>query len=608
MVSEPKSGPGKKKTKEHSSTRISARSNQKQHDVRMLRNQAPTYERLLVEQLCGEVTQSTQENVSIHCGWGRLHLAHTFASPGDLAKRLLEEARGERDVAFYVSDPHVALSLAPQQLFLDPSDTYRLWMSQYRPNSFTVPGATVRRASSSRDVTAINDIYKQRKMVPIPEPHLQHSRHSKCLIYLVTEDLNTGAIIGTVMGVNHVRAFDDPYKGSSLWSLAVANECKTPGVGEAMVRYLAEHFQARGCDYMDLSVLHDNSEAKALYEKLGFQRIKTFALKKKNAINEKLFVGPEVTLNLNPYAQIIVDEALRRGIEVTIDDEENNLFTLGYGGRQIRCHESLTDLTTGYAMTLCQNKLLTHRVCSKVGLHTPCHQRFVNDDDAREFLQEHGTIVVKPMDSEQGKGISVDIRSSDELSKAISLAKAVSDQILLESYHPGLDLRVVVIGYKTVAAAIRHPAEVRGNGRNDLRTLINKQSRRREAATSGESSIPVDAETERCIEKAGYTFDSILQEGQHLFVRKTANLHTGGTLTDVTSELHPQLRRAAEQAAKALQIPVVGMDFIVPNAHQPDYVIIEANERPGLENHAPQPTAQRFIDLLFPLSQEAGRP
>jgi D-alanine-D-alanine ligase-like ATP-grasp enzyme len=83
-------------------------------------------------------------------------------------------------------------------------------------------------------------------------------------------------------------------------------------------------------------------------------------------------------------------------------------------------------------------------------------------------------------------------------------------------------------------------------------------------------------------------------------VRKTANVHTGGTIHDVTSELHLELRKAAIDAARAIDIPVTGLDFIVPAVNQPDYTIIEANERPGLANHEPQPTAERFIDLLFP--------
>jgi D-alanine-D-alanine ligase-like ATP-grasp enzyme len=110
----------------------------------------------------------------------------------------------------------------------------------------------------------------------------------------------------------------------------------------------------------------------------------------------------------------------------------------------------------------------------------------------------------------------------------------------------------------------------------------------------------MDAETERCVLAAGRRMDEVLPEGTVLPVRKTANLHTGGTIHDVTSEVHRALIDAAILASRALDIPVVGLDLIVPNVSEPEYVIIEANERPGLANHEPQPTAERFVDLLFP--------
>lgn len=133
-----------------------------------------------------------------------------------------------------------------------------------------------------------------------------------------------------------------------------------------------------------------------------------------------------------------------------------------------------------------------------------------------------------------------------------------------------------------------------------VRQLIDKQSRRRAAATGGESRIPVDGETRRCIAGHGYQFDDVLPHGESLVVRNTANLHTGGTIHDVTERLHPTLSTAAEMASRVLDIPVTGLDFLVPAVDGEKYVIIEANERPGLANHEPQPTAQRFVDLLFP--------
>ena len=206
---------------------------------------------------------------------------------------------------------------------------------------------------------------------------------------------------------------------------------------------------------------------------------------------------------------------------------------------------------------------------------------------------------------EQGKGVSVDIRTVAQMREAIERAAAVGGHVVLEELCEGQDLRIVVIGYKVVAAAIRRPAEIVGDGETNVAQLIERQSARRAAATGGESRIPVDDETLRCLAEQDLSLESVLAQGQAVKVRKTANLHTGGTIHDVTPQLHPALREAAETVARALRIPVVGLDFLVPAPDAPEYVMIEANERPGLANHQPQPTAERFIDLLFPLTASA---
>ena len=197
----------------------------------------------------------------------------------------------------------------------------------------------------------------------------------------------------------------------------------------------------------------------------------------------------------------------------------------------------------------------------------------------------------------------VDLSTEDEVTRAIEHARQVCEQVLVEEFVTGQDLRIIVIDGAVVAAAVRKPATVLGDGQHSIRALIETQSRRRSAATAGESHIPLDGETERAVRVAGHSLDDVLPEGECLAVRKTANLHTGGTIHDVTADLHPDLAAAAVAGAKALEIPLVGFDFLVPDVSGPDYVIIEANERPGLANHEPQPTAERFIDFLFPHSR-----
>ncbi|WP_160287911.1 N-acetylglutaminylglutamine synthetase [Pseudomonas knackmussii] len=571
------------------------------HNQRLLRGLAPTYQRLQAR--FAEDHNEPFEPHILHCGWGRLLVGHTFAEAEALASELLKERAGERDIALYVAAPQQVLAHAPQQLFLDPSDTLRLWFTDYRPARRSFRGFRIRRVHSEADWAAINRLYLARGMQPVDAqrltPHFDGGP-----TYWLAEDSETGAAVGSVMGLNHAKAFADPERGSSLWCLAVDPQCARPGVGEALVRHLIEHFMSRELAYLDLSVLHGNQQAKALYRKLGFRELPTFAIKRKNSINQPLYIGPGPEQALNPYARIIIDEAHRRGIEVRVLDADAGLFSLTQGGRRIRCRESLCDLTNAVAMTLCQDKQLTHRALSRAGLKQPSQRLAGSAAENAAFLAEHGALVVKPVDGEQGQGVVVNLNDAEELEAAIEHARRFDTRVLLESYHPGLDLRVLVIGYEVVAAAVRHPASVIGDGRHSIRELIEAQSRRRQAATDGESRIPLDGETERTLRAAGYDYADVLPEGARLAVRGTANLHTGGTLEDVTAQLHPTLREAAVRAARALEVPVTGLDLLVPAVDGEDYVIIEANERPGLANHEPQPTAERFIDLLFPLSRD----
>ena len=537
---------------------------------------------------------------------GRLIFGNSFESPDDLIEVMRKERPDQRDIAFYVRDPHVVLAQAPQEFFLDPSHTYRLDLSVYRSARQRKSTYHIRRLSTQADADAINVILAERGMVTVPPEFFWSHRDAGTVTMLVAEDAQSGEILGSVMGIDHARVFEDPDNGTSLWCLAVAPTAPHSGLGESLVRRLAEQFKARGSSYMDLSVLHDNDRAIALYEKLGFRRVNVFAVKKKNQINEKLFVGEQTEAALNPYARIIVDEALRRGIHVEITDAENGFFRLSYGGRSVRCRESLTDLTSAVAMSICDDKRMTRNVVEGAGIKVPAQLEFNENCALEDFLDEHGSLVVKPARGEQGKGIAVGISDLDEIQEAIERAQQISEDVLLEECYEGHDLRLVVIDDKVVAAALRLPARVVGDGRATIRQLIEKQSRRRSAATGGESSIPLDAETERCIAAAGFDLEAVLEAGYDLVVRKTANLHTGGTIVDVTEEVHPQLVEAAIQAAKAIDIPVTGIDFMVEDHRQPDYVFIEANERPGLANHEPQPTAERFVDLLFPRSMPAS--
>jgi GNAT-family acetyltransferase (TIGR03103 family) len=555
------------------------------------------------------LTSGLRPDVALECGWGRVLFGQTFANHEDLLAAVSTEEPGRRDICLYVREPHVAVSKAPQELFIDPSHTYRLWLHRHHPAGDPSRAVIVRDLRSEADAAAVNRIYTSAGMLTAPTDILWANQRTPTFTYLVAEDAETGDIIGTVTGIDHRHAFDDPEDGTSLWCLAVDPQTTRPGVGVALVSTLAERFQARGRAFLDLSVVHDNDAAIALYEKLGFVRVPVYSLKRKNPINERLFsASPAEGLDdLNAYARIVADEALRRGITVEVLDAEGGYLKLSHGGRSMVTRESLSELTTAVAMSRCDDKRVTRRVLEHAGLRVPRGRVVDHSEDDAAFVTELGAVVVKPARGEQGQGITVGVSGEDELAEAIELAERFCPVVLLEEVVTGDDLRVLVIGGEVVAAAVRCPAAVRGTGRHTVEELVLATARRREAATAGESTIPLDDMTVRCVEDQGHRMDEVLEDGVSLVVRRTANLHTGGTIHDVTTRLHPTLEEACRAAASALEIPVVGMDLLVPDVAGEDHVFIEANERPGLANHEPQPTAERFVDLLFPGTRSLPR-
>jgi GNAT-family acetyltransferase (TIGR03103 family) len=547
--------------------------------------------------------QGMASDVVLDLGWGRLVFGQTFSDLRGIVDALRAEQTGERDICIYPRDPHVLVGLAPDELFIDPSYTYRLDLYRYRPRAELIRGVFVRTVTSQAEMDQINEIYAVNGMVVGDADVMWRNHRTRSFTYLVAEDRRTGKIVGTVTGVDHGLAFGDPEGGTSLWCLAVHAQDAPTGTGEALVRVLAERYVGRGRSYLDLSVMHDNEGAIHLYRKLGFTRVAAVCVKRKNPINTPLFAArPPGLEDLNPYATIIAEEALRRGIRIEVTDAESGEMRLSVGGRTVLTLESLSEFTSAVAMSRCDDKRVTRRIMERAGVRVArgAVAGEGNLADALALMGEVGGVVVKPARGEQGRGITVGVRDEAGLERAVALALQFCPDVLVEELVDGDDLRVIVIDRKVVAAAVRRPAEVVGDGRHTVTELVRSTSRRRERATGGESRIPLDDTTAEVVADSGYAMDDVPPNGERIRVRRTANLHTGGTIEDVTARLHPEIADASVRAAKALGIPVTGLDFLVPDVASPGYVFIEANERPGLANHEPQPVAERFVDLLFP--------
>lgn len=314
-----------------------------------------------------------------------------------------------------------------------------------------------------------------------------------------------------------------------------------------------------------------------------------------------------------PSTASILDEARRRKIPV-LQISPNGLYQLGYGKNQRRIRASIADTTGCIAVDIAGDKDETKRLLAAAGIPVPNGTIVNNTEELKRAVADIGfPVVVKPLDGHQGKGITVGIRNLSEAEEALQVAREISDQAIVEQCIGGLDFRFLVINYKFVAASRRMAAAVTGDGHSTIRQLIdqvNTDPRRGDGHENTLTAIKIDAITEGILEHKGLTLDAVLPQGQMLYLKRTANLSTGGTASDVTDQVHPANIRMAERIARIIGLDICGIDITAPGVDTPiagnKGAILEANAAPGLRMHlAPaegqaRNVAAPIIDMLFP--------
>lgn len=237
------------------------------------------------------IEQNIKKNVAVNCGWGKLIFGQTFDNHEEIIEYFLNEEDGDRDLAMYVQHHHILQAKAPRLLFIDPSVTYRLWLNNFRIQRRTYDGFQIRPLLNKEDALAVNRIYEKTGLVQTDVATMVKNQRSMVFQYFVAEDTKTRKIIGAITGVDHWYAFQDPDYGASFWSLTVDPNQRANGVGRLLVETMIEFYIARGRNYLDLSVLHDNKPAIELYKSLGFQAVPIYVVKRKNKINRSFYTG-----------------------------------------------------------------------------------------------------------------------------------------------------------------------------------------------------------------------------------------------------------------------------------------------------------------------------
>jgi len=324
-------------------------------------------------------------------------------------------------------------------------------------------------------------------------------------------------------------------------------------------------------------------------------------------------------IRLGPSTGAIVRAAVERGIPYRRLNE-HSLVQLGQGSQQRKILAAETDRTSAIAEQIVQDKQLTKNLLAAVGAPVPQGREADSAADAWEAALEIGLpVVVKPRDGSQGRGVAVNLQSCEAVMAAYANAATRYDHILVEEYAPGADYRLLIINNQLVAAARREPPQVTGDGRHSIAELVdmvNADPRRGEDHATSLSKIPLDAIAINVLVEQGLTTASIPAAGQLVLLRRNANLSTGGSATDVTDLVHPDVAARAIDAVRMVGLDLAGVDIIAQDISQPleqqRGKIVEINAAPGLRMHLEpsygpgRPVGQAIIDMMFP-AQTTGR-
>ena len=324
---------------------------------------------------------------------------------------------------------------------------------------------------------------------------------------------------------------------------------------------------------------------------------------------------------LGPSTGSIVEEAIKRKIPY-IRLNKRSLVQLGYGINQKRIQATIASSTSSIAVEIACDKEETKNLLEAAEIPVPKGNIVYDEEDLEVAIKRiNYPIVLKPVNGNHGKGATTNIRTWSEAVEALAAAKKYGRAIICEKFITGRDHRILVINYKFVAAAIRTPAAVIGDGVSTINQLIdqvNSDPRRGYGHEKVLTAIKIDDFTMNMLTDKNYTLDSVIKKDEELWLKPTANLSTGGTATDVTDLVHPSNVFMCERIARIIGLDICGIDIMAENLTEPisetGGSILEVNAAPGFRMHLdpteglPRNVAEPVIDMLYPPGTSARIP
>ncbi|PSB17182.1 cyanophycin synthetase [Phormidesmis priestleyi ULC007] len=317
---------------------------------------------------------------------------------------------------------------------------------------------------------------------------------------------------------------------------------------------------------------------------------------------------------LGPSTETLVKEAEARGIP-WMELGVRAMIQLGYGVHQKKLQATLSDRTSVLGVELASDKEGTKQILRSAGIPVPRGTVINYLNELQDAIDDLGgyPIVIKPLNGNHGRGITINITEWEQAEAAYDVAKEVSKAVIVERFYEGSDHRVLVINGKVVAVAERIPAHVIGDGKSTISDLIeetNRDSRRGDGHDNVLTKIEVDRTTWQLLDQKGYNLDTVLAEHEVCYLRATANLSTGGIAVDRTDDIHPETVWLAQRVVKIIGLDIAGIDIVTSDIsktlREMDGVIVEVNAAPGFRMHIcpsegiPRNVAEPVVNMLFP--------
>ncbi len=323
--------------------------------------------------------------------------------------------------------------------------------------------------------------------------------------------------------------------------------------------------------------------------------------------------------HVGPTTRAITEAANRRNIPCRRDGTGNRI-QLGYGKYLRYVQAAMSDQTSAVAVELAQDKDETKDRLHRHGIPVPKGKVVYSLEDATRAADELGRpVVVKPLDGRQGKAVSLEVSTPEEMKVAFEAAQEFGSAVLIEEMFAGRNYRVAIVAGRMVAASERLLPHVIGDGVNSIRELIateNKNPLRGDGHEKPLTKIKVDSDVISHLHHAGMSLETIPPQGERVILSNRSNLSIGATAEDVTDQVHPTVARMCERAARLIGLDICGVDLVIPDIAMPitSGGVIEVNASPGLRMHhypsagVPRDVGEAVVDSIFPPGAPARIP